>query len=136
MKRLALLLSLLPLLVSAATSWTASDAKFQAGAVVKKILQGEKDLKTAIETGDRDGLTRYITAPFAQTLRSWTEQRREFNNPQAEKYSRCHDAAFEFQFYSMSFTKQDSIDVRRDRDQRKNSYQRSLVDCKKLIAVS
>jgi hypothetical protein len=136
MKKFMLSLILaLPLIANAATVWTENEAKANAASVVKRIAQGEKDLRTAIETDDADGLNRYITAPFAKMLRSWSEQRRELNNLQAEKYAACHDAAFEFQFYSLSFTKRDSIDTRRDRDQRKSSYLRNLADCKKLLAT-
>lgn len=128
------LLFLLPCIANAAIIWNAENAEDNAKDIVKLIARAEKDLKLAIEIGDVDGLNKYITVPFARVLRAWTEQRRELNNPLVERYAVCHDAAFEFQFYSLTFTKKDTLDVRRERESTNSRYRKYLENCKRVIS--
>lgn len=97
------------------------------------IMQGEKDLEVAIETWDAEGLNRYITRPFMYELRNWSEQRLDLDNPNAQAFSSCHFALLDFQFYSLSYTEQDSISTRRNREERKVEYLMNLKACKQQL---
>lgn len=117
--------------------WSQKEALNEAILIVNAIIQGEKDLKTGLETKDFEGIDKRITVKFRQILQKWNEQLRSLmTSPNATidyDYGDCKHAAEDFQFYVLTFTKQDGIENRNRRDRLQSLYKKNLTSCKQLI---
>lgn len=113
--------------------WSKEDAKTNSKATFDLIMRAQKDLNTAVETGDRAGFVQYVTRPLWGNVDEWNK------HDYPAEFEPCRSAAMNLRSFAMTMYNQylsekmaDGIQNRKDRAFYEGQFKEDLAACKKI----